>query len=149
MVFSISHRRAIFTSAIQPVLSFKDENSNRSKPDFHTHSYHWVRPLEHVNCFKYINITVPRPWKQVFWDVQGAYDQIHNFFRWWFSIIATKLLICLIQLINSDTWRSIFLRTLLKWHSDTHRSSAFGYSHDNNCCKINVLGNGFAIPLNY
>lgn len=53
------------------------------------------------------------------------------------------------QLLNSDTWRSIFLRTLVKGHSNTHRSYTLDILMIINCCKIAVLENGDASTLNY
>lgn len=69
-------------------------------------------PLEHVNCINYINITVLRPWKQIFWNFKEAHDQTYNYFRWEFSIIVTKLWIYLMQLIQIQ--RRIFSGHLWK-----------------------------------
>lgn len=96
MVFSISHR-SIFTSAIQPVFSFKDENSNHLKSDFHTHSYHLVCRLE---CVVVLNIWYNAETLRTNISNKEAHDQT-VIFRWPFSTIATKLLIYLMQLINS------------------------------------------------
>lgn len=138
MVFSISNR-IIFTSAY---CLFSHSRMKivitQNQIAIHIVITELACPSEHVNCINYINITVLRPWKQIFWNFKEAYDQTYNYFRWGFSIIVTKLWVYLRQFINSDTEEN-FLGTLVKGHSNTGRSSAFGHPHGNNCCKINVL----------